>query len=64
MQKKKIISINGSVILAKGDGDFAMHDIVRIGALKLLGEVIKIEQNTATIQVYENTTGLKLSNLI
>lgn len=60
MQKKKIISINGSVILAKGDGDFAMHDIVRIGALKLLGEVIKIEQNTATIQVYENTTGLKI----
>ena len=60
MQKKKIVSINGSVILAKGDGDFAMHDIVRIGDLKLLGEVIKIDQNTATIQVYENTTGLKI----
>lgn len=60
MQKKKVVSINGSVILAKGDGDFAMHDIVRIGDLKLLGEVIKIDQNTATIQVYENTTGLKI----
>lgn len=60
MQKKKIVSINGSVILAKGDGDFAMHDIVHIGEKKLLGEVIKIEQNTATIQVYENTTGLKI----
>ena len=60
MQKKKIWSINGSVILAKGDGDFAMHDIVHIGELRLLGEVIKINQDIATIQVYENTTGLKI----
>lgn len=60
MQKKNIASINGSVILAKGEGDFAMHDIVHIGESKLLGEVIKIEKNTATIQVYENTTGLKI----
>lgn len=35
-----------------------MHDIVRIGKLKLLGEVIKINRDIATIQVYENTTGL------
>lgn len=60
MQKKKVVSINGSVILAKGEGDFAMHDIVHIGNLKLLGEVIKIEKDIATIQVYENTTGLKM----
>lgn len=60
MQKKNIISINGSVILAKGDGDFAMHDIVHIGDLKLLGEVIKIEKDIATIQVYEYTTSLKI----
>ncbi len=60
MQKKKVVSINGSVVLAKGDGDFAMHDIVHIGDLKLLGEVIKIEKNVATIQVYENTSGLKI----
>lgn len=60
MQKKKIVSINGSVILAKGDGDFAMHDMVHIGVSKLLGEVIKMEQDMATIQVYENTTGLKI----
>lgn len=60
MQKKKIISINGFVILAKGDGDFAMHDIVHIGELRLLGEVIKIEKDIATIQVYEMTSGLKI----
>lgn len=60
LQKKKIVSIQASVIVAKGEGDFAMHDIVRIGTLKLLGEVIKMEQDTATIQVYESTTGLKM----
>ena len=60
MQKKKIISINGFVIFAQGDGDFAMHDIVHIGNMRLLGEVIKIEKDIATIQVYENTTGLKI----
>lgn len=60
MQIKKIISINGPVILAKGDGDFAMHDIVFIGKEQILGDVIKINKDIATIQVYENTTGLKI----
>ena len=60
MQRKKIVSINGSVIFAKGEGDFAMHDIVHIGQMRLLGEVIKIKEDVATIQVYENTTGLKI----
>lgn len=60
MQKKNIIAVNHSVILAQGEGDFAMHDMVRIGKFKLLGEVIKIEKDVATIQVYENTTGLQI----
>ena len=60
MQIKKIVSINGPVILAKGEGDFAMHDIVYIGKEQILGDVIKINKDVATIQVYENTTGLKI----
>ena len=60
MQIKKIISINGPVILAKGDGDFSMHDIVYIGNEQILGDVIKINKDIVTIQVYENTTGLKI----
>ena len=60
MQKKYIISINGPVIKAKGDGDFAMHDIVYISYEKILGEVIKLTGDIATIQVYEGTTGLKI----
>ena len=60
MQTKKIISINGPVILAKGEGDFSMHDIVYIGKEQILGDVIKINKDIVTIQVYENTTGLKI----
>ena len=60
MQTKKIISINGPVILAKGDGDFSMHAIVYIGEEQILVDVIKINKDIVTIQVYENTTGLKI----
>ena len=60
MQKKYIISIDGPVILAKGEGDYAMHDIVHISSKKILGEVIKLNRDTATIQSYEDTTGLKI----
>lgn len=64
MQKKYIISINGPVIKAKGDGDFAMHDIVHISDEKILGEVIKLTGDIATIQVYEGTTGLKIGQVV
>ena len=57
---KQIISINGPVVIAKGTKDFAMHDMVIVGSLKLLGEVIRIEKDSAIIQVYEDTTGLKI----
>ena len=60
MQMKQIISIDGPVILAKGEGDFAMHDIVHISSKKILGEVIKLNKDIATIQSYEDTTGLKI----
>lgn len=60
MQKKFIISINGPVINARGDGDFAMHDMVNVGKDNIIGEVIKLNKDIATIQVYEETSGLKI----
>lgn len=57
---KQIISINGPVIIAKGNQDFSMHDMVLVGEKKLLGEVIKLKKDSATIQVYEETSGLKI----
>ena len=60
MQKKFIISINGPVIEADGEGDFAMHDMVQVGKYQIIGEVIKLNKTIATVQVYEDTNGLKI----
>lgn len=60
MQKKFIISVNGPVVESRGDGDFAMHDMVYVGESKIIGEVIKLNKEVATIQVYEETSGLKI----
>lgn len=60
MEPKKITKINGPVIIASGDEDFAMHDMVYIGTYKLLGEVIKLDGKNATIQCYEDTSGMKI----
>jgi V/A-type H+/Na+-transporting ATPase subunit A len=50
--------ISGSVVVATGVEDAQMYDVVRIGELGLLGEIIRLEGNKATIQVYEDTTGI------
>ncbi len=64
MQYKKIISINGPVIEARGEGDFAMHDMVYVGSNKMIGEVIKLSKDIATIQVYEETSGLRIGQVV
>ena len=54
-----IYSINGPVIKLLGDTGFSMMEMVLVGNDKLVGEVIGITDKEATIQVYENTTGLR-----
>ncbi len=51
--------ISGPVVVAKGIGGAQMFDVVRIGDMGLVGEIIRLEGNTAQIQVYEDTTGLR-----
>jgi len=53
-----ICRINGPVVKARGAERFKMHETVLVGNKKLIGEVIALDNNTATIQVYEVTTGL------
>ena len=60
MSTKVISKINGPVVIAEGDADFAMHDMVKVGKQKLMGEVIKLDKKSATIQVYEDTSGMKI----
>lgn len=43
-------------------GGSAMYELVRVGADKLIGEIIRLENDTATIQVYEDTSGLTVGD--
>lgn len=55
----KIIGINGPVIKAVNMTGFTMREMVMVGSKKLIGEIIILEGDNATIQVYEETSGLK-----
>ncbi len=54
-----ISRVSGPVVLASGLEGAQMFDVVRIGDMGLVGEIIRIEGNKATVQVYEDTTGLR-----
>ncbi len=54
----KIVKVSGPLILAKGMGDSEMYDVVRVSEQKLIGEIIELRGDTASIQVYEETSGL------
>lgn len=59
-----IHKITGPVVVAQHMTGARMYDIVRVGAEGLMGEVIRLEGDTATIQVYEDTSGLKVGELV
>ena len=59
MEDAIVSRISGPVVVAKGIGGAQMFDIVRIGEMGLVGEIIRLEGNSAQIQVYEDTTGLR-----
>ena len=50
--------ITGPVVVAGGMNGTKMYDVVRVGDAGLMGEVIRLEGDAATIQVYEDTSGL------
>lgn len=54
-----IYGINGPVVYLKGNTGFKMAEMVYVGKERLVGEVISLTTDTTTIQVYEETTGLK-----
>ena len=57
--ENKIYSINGPVVTIKGKTDLAMMEMVYVGKSRLVGEVIRMNDKETTIQVYEETGGLK-----
>ncbi|NOZ19813.1 MAG: V-type ATP synthase subunit A [Planctomycetes bacterium] len=58
--KSEIIQISGPAVIAKGMTGTRMLDIVKVGKEGLVGEIIRLDGDTAFIQVYEDTWGLRV----
>merc|ERR1711988_556002 len=58
----KISKVSGPVVIATDMQGSAMYEVVRVGHQRLVGEIIKLEGETATIQVYEETSGLMVGD--
>lgn len=57
--KGSITRISGPLVVAGGMSGASMYDVVRVGNLGLVGEIIELKGDSAFIQVYEETSGLK-----
>ncbi len=58
MEQGTISKVSGPLVVAEGLTNAKMYDLVRVGKDRLMGEVIEIRGETASVQVYEETTGL------
>jgi V/A-type H+-transporting ATPase subunit A len=56
--KGTIVKVSGPLVVANGMSGSKMYDVVRVGDQKLIGEVIRLEGDLASIQVYEETGGI------
>lgn len=54
----KIVKVSGPLIVAEGMAQSKMYDVVRVGKDKLIGEIIELRGDKASIQVYEETAGI------
>merc|ERR1719230_1234514 len=57
-----INKVSGPLVVAEGMSGAAMYELVRVGHQKLVGEIIKLEGDNASIQVYEDTSGLTVGD--
>jgi V/A-type H+/Na+-transporting ATPase subunit A len=59
MKEGTIVRVTGPVVTTEGLEGAKMFDVVRVGQLGLVGEVIKLEGTKAILQIYEDTTGVR-----
>jgi len=56
----RVLRVSGGLVDAAPVADAALYELVRVGERRLLGEVIRLAGDRATLQVYEDTTGLEV----
>ncbi len=64
MDHGRIVKISGPLVAAENMGGANMFDVVRVGELGLIGEIIEMRGDRASIQVYEETAGLKTGDKV
>ncbi len=57
-RKGRIVKVAGPVVVAEGMAGSRMYDVVRVGHLEIIGEIVELHEDLASIQVYEETTGI------
>lgn len=60
MSDAQIARISGALVEARPLSGVSLYELVQVGEQRLMGEVIRVEGERSTIQVYQDTTGLKL----
>jgi V/A-type H+-transporting ATPase subunit A len=58
LNEGRIVKVSGPLVIAEGMRDSNMFDVVRVGKENLIGEILEIHDDRASIQVYEETSGL------
>ncbi len=58
MNQGRIVKVSGPLVVADGMADARMYDVVRVGDRGLVGEIIELRGDRASIQVYEETGGI------
>lgn len=67
MSTGSVVKVAGPLVVAQGMRDANMFDVVRVSSQRLIGEIIEMHGDRASIQVYEETSGLgpaRRSNLL
>lgn len=59
-----IVKVSGPVVSAEGMSGAKMYDITKVGDLGLIGEVVRLDGDTAIVQVYEDTSGLRVGERV
>ncbi len=60
MSRARIVRITGALVEACPLAGVGLYELIRVGRNRLLGEVVRVDGDRATVQVYEETTGLRV----
>ncbi len=60
----RVVKVSGPLIVAENMADAKMFDVVRVGEKRLIGEIIEMREDKASIEVYEETAGLRAGDAV